>query len=119
MRRGFLLCALVMGLAAALAPVSRLSPVRLGKTQLLADNNNSPNAESESALTKNFVPLFVGVWAVGYTAIAAQQVLGWQLGSGDASRELGERGGLLGVGLTVFLFLALVVAAGVEVFKDP
>ena len=115
MRRGFLLCALVMGLAAALAPVSRLSPVRLGKTQL-ADTNN---AESESALAKNFVPLFVGVWAVGYTAIAAQQVLGWQLGSGDASRELGEKGGLLGVGLTVFLFLALVVAAGVEVFKDP
>ena len=58
-----------------------------------------------------FVPAFVGVWAVGYTVIALQQVLG----KGDA--DLGEAGGLQGVALVVILALALFAAAAIEVFK--
>ena len=84
--------------------------------------SSSAGGGSSSSALKNFVPIFVGVWALGYTAIAAQQVLGWQGAGGDSSladaQKLGETGGLLGVALTVGLFLALVAAAAFETFKE-
>ena len=86
------------------------------------EGRSSSGGGSSSSALKNFVPIFVGVWALGYTAIAAQQVLGWQGAGGDSSladaQKLGETGGLLGVALTVGLFLALVAAAAFESFKE-
>jgi len=76
-------------------------------------SSSSPPPPSTTKEGGNFfVPAFVGVWAVGYTVIAAQQVLG---GKGDA--DLGEAGGLQGVALVVILALALFAAAAIEVFK--
>lgn len=69
---------------------------------------------------EKFVPVFVGVWAVGYTAITATQVFGYRLGpNGPSLESVGEFGGVASVALTVGLFLALFVAAAVEVFKGP
>jgi len=75
---------------------------------------------TETEKTNNaFVPVFVSVWAVGYTGVAAQQVLGYRFGDGTVDvQALGESGGILGVGLTVVLFVALIGASAYEVFKD-
>ena len=73
----------------------------------------------EDGSTGKFVPVFVGVWAVGYTAITATQVFGYRMGpEGPSSASVGEFGGVASVVLTVGLFLALFLAAAVEVFKE-
>lgn len=89
----------------------------------LQRSNNQPCLyaninEPESDLAKYFVPGFVGVWAIGYTLIAVQQTLGYRMGNDlSNNQQLGESGGLMGVGLTVILFVALVGYAAFEVFK--
>lgn len=78
----------------------------------------SGGSEEDGPASK-FVPVFVGVWAVGYTAITATQVFGYRLGpDGPSLASVGEFGGVASVVLTVGLFLALFVAAAVEVFKE-
>ena len=75
--------------------------------------------KEEDGPTGKFVPVFVGVWAVGYTAITATQVFGYRMGpDGPSSASVGEFGGVASVVLTVGLFMALFVAAAVEVFKE-
>lgn len=78
------------------------------------------DAKGSSDIFKYFVPAFVGVWAVGYSAIflyqMSYQVTG-DTSSSMAAQQLGESGGVLGVGLTIFLFVALVGFAAYEVFK--
>lgn len=56
-----------------------------------------------------FVPIFFGVWALGYSGISIIDV-----GGGG----LGDSGGYVGAGFAVILLLALVAAAAFEVFRD-
>ena len=66
------------------------------------------NSDGDDAMGK-FVPAFFGLWAFGYTAISAYDVVGG---------GLGDTGGYIGAGFAVFLLLALVVAAAYETFRD-
>jgi hypothetical protein len=69
--------------------------------------NNTEN-QSVAGLLKYFIPGFVALWAGGYGAIFLAEISG---------NGLGDKGGFIGAGLAVFLLLALVGAAGYEVFK--
>ena len=64
--------------------------------------------QSMAGLIKYFVPGFVAIWAAGYGAVFLAELSG---------NGLGDTGGFIGAGLAVFLLLALVGAAGYEVFK--
>ncbi|KAJ1438344.1 hypothetical protein B484DRAFT_212042 [Ochromonadaceae sp. CCMP2298] len=87
----------------------------------------SQGAAQEDGLGQYFVPAFVAFWAVGYSAIFLSQmsyrmggegVGGVGVGGWEAQTQgLGESGGVLGVGLTVVLFVVLVGYAGYEVLK--
>ena len=61
-------------------------------------------------ITRNFVPIFVGVWAVGYSLLAFFET--------TTSGGLGDLGGTLGVGFVIFLALALMAVLLIEVFKE-
>lgn len=65
-------------------------------------------SQSMAGVLKFFIPGFVALWAVGYGAIFLAEISG---------NGLGDKGGFIGAGLAVFLLLALVGAAGYEVFK--
>ena len=65
-------------------------------------------AHTTSSLIQYFVPGFVFIWAAGYGAVFLAEL------QGDG---LGDSGGFLGVGFTVFLLLALFGAAAYETFK--
>lgn len=65
-------------------------------------------SQSVAGLLKYFIPGFVALWAAGYGAIFLAEISG---------NGLGDKGGFIGAGLAVFLLLALVGAAGYEVFK--
>ena len=69
---------------------------------------NTETDQSMSGLIKYFVPGFVAIWAVGYGGVFFAEISG---------NGLGDSGGFIGAGLAVFLLLALVGAAGYEVFK--
>ena len=66
------------------------------------------NADEDDAMGK-FVPLFFGIWALGYTIISVYDVVGG---------GLGDTGGYIGAGFAVFLLFALVAAATYEIFQD-
>ena len=66
-------------------------------------------SETSQGIEK-FVPVFVGAWAIGYTALAAVETSG--------NGGLGDLGGYIGAGFAVVLLLALVGAAAYEVFKE-
>ena len=72
-------------------------------------SSNSPQEEEEFDLMSRFVPIFFGVWALGYSGISIIDV-----GGGG----LGDSGGYVGAGFAVILLLALVAAAAFEVFRD-
>ena len=72
-----------------------------------SDQSNNSGATFGGTESK-FVPAFVAVWAVGYSAVALLET------SGDG---LGDSGGFIGVGLVAVLMFALVGAAAYEVFK--
>lgn len=69
---------------------------------------NDSESQSVAGLLKYFIPGFVALWAAGYGAIFLAEISG---------NGLGDKGGFIGAGLAVFLLLALVGAAGYEVFK--
>ena len=73
--------------------------------ELLASSSESNDNDD---LVGKFVPAFVGIWALGYTLLAAVET------SGDG---LGDIGGFIGGGFAVVLLLALVGVAAYEVFK--
>ena len=65
-------------------------------------------AHTTTALIQYFVPGFVFIWATGYGAVFLAEIQG---------EGLGDTGGVIGVGFTVFLLLALFGAAAYETFK--
>lgn len=69
---------------------------------------NNEGDQTYAGLIKYFVPGFVAIWAAGYGAVFLAEISG---------NGLGDTGGFIGAGLAVFLLLALVGAAGYEVFK--
>ena len=70
--------------------------------------SDSEQNQSLAGLLKFFIPGFVALWAAGYGAIFLAEITG---------NGLGDKGGFIGAGLAVFLLLALVGAAGYEVFR--
>ena len=70
--------------------------------------SNNGADQTYAGLIKYFVPGFVAIWAAGYGAVFLAEISG---------NGLGDTGGFIGAGLAVFLLLALVGAAGYEVFK--
>jgi hypothetical protein len=88
---------------------------QLGFRRIVREKNEStfigPNDtenQSVAGLLKYFVPGFVAIWAAGYGAVFLAEISG---------NGLGDNGGFIGAGLAVFLLMALVGAAGYEVFK--
>lgn len=81
--------------------------VKEKKESTIIGPNDTEN-QSVAGLLKYFIPGFVGLWAAGYGAIFLAEISG---------NGLGDKGGFIGAGLAVFLLLALVGAAGYEVFK--
>jgi hypothetical protein len=81
--------------------------VREKKESTFIGPNDAEN-QSVAGLLKYFVPGFVALWAAGYGAVFLAEISG---------NGLGDTGGFIGAGLAVFLLLALVGAAGYEVFK--
>ena len=84
---------------------NRISP---SKKEYTFIGPSDDKAHTMPSLIQYFVPGFVLIWAAGYSAI----FLGEMQGDG-----LGDIGGFLGVGFTVFLLLALFGAAAYETFK--
>jgi hypothetical protein len=87
------------------------TPITLSPN-LLKDRQSDTDRDSSIKVggsTVQFVPAFVAVWAVGYSAVA------WLETSGGG---LGDTGGFVGVGLVAVLMFALVGAAAYEVFKE-
>ena len=73
-----------------------------------SDQSNDDGTSLGGGRSK-FVPAFVAVWAVGYSALALLET------SGDG---LGDSGGFIGVGLVTVLMFALISVAAYEVFKE-
>lgn len=101
--------------------------VRKNRASLLAlkgsDFNNQGNdnvigADVSGSLSQYFVPIFVGIWAVGYSLIFLTQMT-YKLDDSVtvSARDTGVSGGILGVGLTVGLVILLVGFIVYEVFK--
>ena len=84
----------------------------MSQTQLFSsnDNNNiSNNNDDDNVISKYFVPIFISVWAIGYSLLALVET---------TSGGIGDLGGILGVGLVLVLFFGLLGITAFESFKD-
>ena len=84
----------------------RIDPSK--KKEYLFIGPNDDKAHTPSSLIQYFVPGFVFIWAAGYGAVFLAELQG---------NGLGDQGGFIGVGFTVFLLFALFGAAAYEIFK--
>ena len=85
----------------------------MSQTQLFLSNDDdnyiSNNNNNDNIISKYFVPIFVSVWAIGYSLLALVET---------TSGGIGDMGGILGVGLVLVLFFGLLGVTAFESFKD-
>ena len=84
----------------------------MSQTQLFLsndDDNYISNNNNDNIISKYFVPIFVSVWAIGYSLLALVET---------TSGGIGDMGGILGVGLVLVLFFGLLGVTAFESFKD-
>jgi hypothetical protein len=72
------------------------------------DGGRDPDEEQNPVL-RYFLPGFVGLWAVGYSLLAAYET--------TVEGGLGDAGGFIGAGFAVVLLLGLLGVTMYEVFK--
>jgi len=88
----------------------------MSQTQLFSSNDNdnyisnNNNNGDDNVISKYFVPIFISVWAIGYSLLALVET--------TSSGGLGDMGGILGVGLVLVLFFGLLGITAFESFKD-
>lgn len=84
----------------------------MSQTQLFSSNdndNNISNNNDDNVISKYFVPIFISIWAIGYSLLALVET---------TSGGIGDLGGILGVGLVLVLFFGLLGITAFESFKD-
>lgn len=74
-----------------------------------AANRNDVKGTELGLNLNSFVPLFVGVWAIGYGILFLRETVGG---------GMGDSGGMVAVGLVVILMTSLFVATIYESFKE-
>jgi len=85
----------------------------MSQTQLFSSNDNdnyisNNNDDDDNVISKYFVPIFISVWAIGYSLLALVET---------TSGGIGDMGGILGVGLVLVLFFGLLGITAYESFR--
>lgn len=91
-----------------------ISTTQLFSSSSNNNNNNNYNInnenENENFLVKYFIPIFVAVWAIGYSLLSLYET--------TSDNGMGDLGGQIGVGLIIFLSFGLFGITAFEIFKD-